>query len=130
MPRITLHPMKAIVPVLSALLFTVSSSAAAGDGMEVVKVPPDHPGSIRFDSCARPNYPEEALKQKQQGEVTLRFLIGADGVVKKSLVQKSSGFPALDEAALAGIAKCRFNPPMVDGKPVDGWTAIVYVWKP
>lgn len=106
------------------------ASAAAGDKMVPIKATASSPGNIRTDTCARPEYPEEALKQNHQGVVTLQFLLGADGAVKQSRVHTSSGYPALDEAALVGIAKCRFNPPIVDGKPVEGWTAIQYVWKP
>lgn len=84
---------------------------------------------IRYESCSRPVYPEEALRQGREGTVLLRFLIGADGWVKRALVAKSSGDPALDEAARAGLETCRFHPPLADGKPVDAWTAIEYVWQ-
>ncbi|WP_296946320.1 energy transducer TonB [uncultured Massilia sp.] len=87
-------------------------------------------GSVRTDTCARPEYPKEAREHHHQGTVTLRFLLGADGTVKQSLIHTSSGYPALDEAALVAISKCRFNPALVDGKAVEGWTAIQYVWKP
>jgi len=53
-----------------------------------------------------------------------------DGVVKQSLIHASSGYPTLDEAALVAISKCRFNPTLVDGKAVEGWTAIQYFWNP
>ena len=107
-------------------------SAAAQDAekRERVKLRPDSPGNIRTETCSRPEYPEQERAQNHQGMVTLRFLIGADGVVKRSLVQVSSGYPALDEAALSAISKCRFNPPVYQGKPAEGWTAIQYVWKP
>lgn len=106
------------------------ASAHAGDKIVPIKATVGAPGNIGTETCARPEYPEQDLKQNHQGAVTLRFLLGADGVVKQSLVHTSSGYPTLDEAALTAISKCRFNPPMVDGKPVEGWTAIQYVWKP
>lgn len=62
--------------------------------------------------------------------VTLRFLVGADGKVKKSFVSTSSGHPALDDAALVAISKCSFNPPMANGQPVEAWIPIQYEWKP
>jgi protein TonB len=107
-----------------------SAGAGAGDKVVPIKATASSPGNIRTDTCSRPEYPEQALKQNHQGTVTLRFLLGPDGVVKRSLIQTSSGYPALDEAALVGLSKCRFNPPLVDGKAVEGWTAIQYVWKP
>lgn len=106
--------------VLAGLLLAgVSGWATGGDSA---------PGMIRYESCARPVYPEEDFRQNHEGTVTLRFLIGADGWVKESLVVKSSGYPALDEAARSGLAKCRFRPPMADGKPVTAWTPVQYVW--
>ncbi|QOY95370.1 energy transducer TonB [Massilia sp. UMI-21] len=122
--------LKASMSVAVGLLFMGPSGAHAGETAGAVKLTASSPGNIRTETCSRPEYPEQELKQNHQGTVTLRFLIGADGIIKRSLVQTSSGFPALDEAALAGISKCRFNPPLVKGKPVEAWTAIQYVWKP
>lgn len=116
--------------IVVGILLMGSSGAHADEKANAAKITTGSPGNIRFDTCSRPEYPEQELKQDHQGTVTLQFLIGADGTVKRSLVHTSSGFPVLDEAALAGISKCRFDPPMVDGKPVEGWTAIQYVWKP
>ena len=78
----------------------------------------------------RPAYPEREAEQNHQGRVTLRFLVGADGKAKESRVMSSSGYPALDEAALAAISKCSFNPPLANGKPVDAWIPVQYDWKP
>ena len=105
-------------------------SANADDKIVPIKATASSPGNIRTDTCSRPVYPEQELQQKHQGVVTLRFLLGADGMVKRSLIHTSSGYAALDEAALVAISKCRFNPPLVDGKAVEGWTAIQYSWKP
>lgn len=104
--------------------------ANAGDKIVPIKATASSPGYLRPKTCARPAYPKPDLERKHGGTVTLRFLLGADGGVKQSLVHTSSGHPSLDEAARLAIGKCRFNPPMVDGQPVEGWTAIQYVWEP
>jgi TonB family protein len=118
-------------------VFTVAVSSAPGwasapdpDKLVPVALAANAPGTIRFDSCARPAYPEEEAKQHHQGLVTLRFLVGADGKVKESLVMKSSGYPALDDAARVAISKCSFNPPAANGKPVNAWIPVQYEWKP
>lgn len=82
----------------------------------------------RFDTCAKPMYPADALAQKATGTVTLRFLIDTDGTVADAVVQKSSGTPSLDEAARVAIAKCRFTPATVGGKPQRAWAPVQYVW--
>lgn len=118
------------VSAAAMLALMGSASADAGDKIVPIKATASSPGNIRTETCTRPAYPKQDLEQKHGGTVTLRFLLGADGVVKQSLVHTSSGHPSLDEAARLAMVKCRFNPPMVDGKPVEGWTAIMFVWEP
>ncbi|WBS03502.1 energy transducer TonB [Pseudoduganella sp. SL102] len=81
-----------------------------------------------FRTCARPVWPKEAVQNKQQGTVTLSFLISDSGAVTDSKVTRSSSFPLLDVAALEGIMKCRFRPSTVDGKPIPAWVQMQYVW--
>jgi protein TonB len=64
----------------------------------------------------------------EEGTVALRLLVGTDGKVIQSEIEKSSGFKRLDEAARAGLSKCLFRPATVDGKPVEAWTTIRYLW--
>jgi len=45
-------------------------------------------------------YPEEAIKQKQEGTVLLGFDLAHDGTVTKAWIEQSSGNPLLDQAAL------------------------------
>jgi protein TonB len=81
-----------------------------------------------FNTCARPEYPRSSQRNEETGTTTLQFLIGTDGGVKESKLQKSSGFRDLDRAAQAALSKCRFKPAVVDGQPKEGWTAVQYVW--
>ena len=118
------------VAALAVLCTSGCASALDPDKLVPVRLAPNAPGMIRFDTCARPAYPAEAAKQNYQGMVTLHFLVGADGKVKESRMLKSSGYPALDDAALVAISKCSFNPPMANGKPVNAWIPIQYDWKP
>lgn len=86
------------------------------------------PAVADFTTCAKPEWPKEALARRQQGRVTLAFQIGADGAVTDSKVEKSSGFPLLDIAARDGIRKCVFKPATKDGKPQGSWLKMQYVW--
>jgi TonB family protein len=118
------------VSAAAMLVLLGSAGADAGDRIVPIKATASSPGNLRPETCSRPTYPKQDLEQKHGGTVTLRFLLGADGAVKRSVVHTSSGHASLDEAARLAIVKCRFNPPMVDGKPVEGWTAVQYVWEP
>jgi protein TonB len=51
--------------------------------------------------AAHRRYPEEARRRSQQGDVTVRFTVAADGRVSDVSVTNGSGVGALDAAALA-----------------------------
>lgn len=61
-------------------------------------------------SCTVPEWPREALRYEIEGTTTLQFRIGPDGAVRKAQVMQGSGWSILDQAALAGLARCRFKP--------------------
>lgn len=83
---------------------------------------------VDFSTCAKPDYPLASLRAGQVGAVVLAFLIGSDGTVKDAKLVTSSGFPLLDMAAQDGVRRCRFKPSRVDGKAVEAWMKMQYVW--
>ncbi|ARJ64379.1 energy transducer TonB [Magnetospirillum sp. ME-1] len=93
---------------------------------EVVKVPPT---LDQNRPCKPPQYPLASRRAEESGAVVLKFLIEADGSVMESVVEASSGFERLDEAARQALALCRFKPGTVDGRPERSWARIRYVWK-
>jgi len=84
---------------------------------------------ISASSCEKPEYPSASKRLEDEGTVQLKFLVGADGKVIESAVEKSSGFRRLDEAARAGLSKCQFKPGTVDGKPQQTWASMKYTWR-
>ncbi|UQV47875.1 energy transducer TonB [Janthinobacterium lividum] len=70
--------------------------------------------------------PLAAVKQNQCR--LLVFDVNENGKAILSSVVKSSGHPALDEAARSGIAKCTFKPALAGGKPVSASVKVQYVW--
>ena len=91
--------------------------------------PVSTPAVISASSCEKPEYPSASKRLEEEGTVTLKFLVGADGKVIESAVEKSSGFRRLDEAARAGLSKCQFKPGTVDGKPQQTWASMKYTWR-
>jgi protein TonB len=79
--------------------------------------------------CAKPDYPSASRRMEEEGTVTLKFLIGADGKVLQADIEKSSGFTRLDDAARNALSKCQFRPGTVDGKPEQSWASIKYTWR-
>jgi protein TonB len=58
------------------------------------------------------------------GEVNVWFLIDEGGAVQKTLVNESSGYPALDEAALGVGRSMEFTPARNRDKAVPVWVSI------
>ena len=65
-------------------------------------------------------YPPELYAQKVQGNVTLRIHIDAAGAVRpeSTTVMESSGYPALDSAAVSGARVLHFKPAYAKGAPL------------
>ena len=102
----------------AAILF-----AAAGSNAMANEVP----ASFDAKSC-KAEYPKAALMNEEQGVVSMKFLVSADGKVLESKLDKSSGFKSLDKAAITAISACKFKPGSKDGKPDSTWTKVEYNW--
>lgn len=57
-----------------------------------------------------PKYPPESRKLREQGVVLLKVSVTAEGRAADVKVQRSSGFPRLDTAALQAVRRWEFNP--------------------
>jgi TonB family protein len=87
------------------------------------------PAVITASSCGKPEYPSVSKRLEEEGVVQIKFLVGTDGKVIESAVEKSSGFSRLDEAAKEGLSKCQFKPATVDGKPQQSWASLKYTYR-
>jgi len=88
----------------------------------------DDPNSIAHADYARnppPVYPADARRRAEQGTVTIRVLIGADGSVEHAELAESSGFDSLDDAALDTVrSRWRFVPARHGGLAVESWVLV------
>ncbi len=66
------------------------------------------------------HYPPTLYSRKAQGNVVLRIFIDSTGHVRpeSTTVAQSSGQPAFDSAAIAGVGDLRFTPAQRHGAPV------------
>jgi protein TonB len=102
---------------------TASTNAGAGGtGVAPVRT------AAMLDGCAKPAYPAQAARNGDSGTVTLALLVGVDGRVTGSRIERSSGFRDLDRAALTALSQCRFKPAMLGDVAQAGWTQLAYVW--
>jgi TonB family protein len=67
-------------------------------------------------------YPVPLLEQGIEGRVLLRLYADSMGTVvpDSTRVAESSGYPALDSAAVGGASALRFSPALRHGRPVAG----------
>ena len=80
-------------------------------------------------SCAPPEYPDQAVDMGETGTTGMQFLISATGAVEQSRIAHSSGHNDLDHTALAALSQCKFSPALgSDGKPQEAWANINFVW--
>ena len=88
----------------------------------------DDPNSTAHADYARnpaPIYPAAARRHEQQGTVTVKVLVDADGSVERAEIADSSGFDALDDAALDTVrSRWRFVPARRDGIAVESWVLV------
>jgi TonB family protein len=74
-----------------------------------------------------PVYPKAAALQRIEGPVTLQAMVNEDGSVQD--VKVVSGEPLLAHAAQQAIAKWRYSPYLLNGKPVSMRTEITVRFK-
>lgn len=75
-------------------------------------------------------YPPSARRLEQEGTVILKVLVDSEGRITQSAVEKSSGFPSLDDAARTAVTQCRGGKAATaNGTPEDAWTKVKYTFK-
>ncbi len=116
-----LHP--AICALALALALPLSASAQFVSSKKMPSVARPGPGD---KDCKRPAYPESSARNGDEGVVTLQYLVTKDGAILEGKVVKSSGFSALDKAALVELAKCAYEFPEGEEEPAK--VTFKYAW--
>lgn len=78
-----------------------------------------------FLTPLQPEYPRYSKKLHEHGTVLLKVLIDEEGLPRQVLVQQSSGFERLDDAAVQAMRRVRFKPFVRDGIAVAVWATSV-----
>jgi len=76
------------------------SAAAPGDDPKAKREEADYYSLLSAHLNRKKRYPSEAKKARQQGVVTVRFTVHADGRISGSSIRTSSGHDLLDQATL------------------------------
>lgn len=114
----SVKPENPVLPPVAPPVTPVSNAPA-------VRIPP----VIDSRACEKPRYPRASELAEETGTVVLALLVGVDGRVIDSKIEKSSGFTNLDKAARSALSLCKFKPATIDGKPEQAWAKLTYEWK-
>jgi TonB family protein len=97
-----------------------SRSGDQAGGGEPSGGPPDQEPPVALNGDAPIQYPPRLYDQKVEGDVVLRLFVDSTGrlAAESSRVAESSGYPALDSAALSGSRRLRFTPARRHGLPI------------
>lgn len=83
--------------------------------------------SPTLEKYVPPEYPASVREKGAEGIVTVKVLVGADGAAERiELSSVTTGYPELDEAALAAAKQCEFTAGTVDGEPAAMWTQLPF----
>lgn len=76
-----------------------------------------------------PPYPMTARRHGMQGRVLLRAEIQADGSCSQTVLQQSSGWPLLDQAAMQAVRNWRFTPAHLGSQAIVAWVEVPITFK-
>ncbi|WP_431820015.1 energy transducer TonB [Burkholderia sp. F1] len=93
-------------------------SAAPGPARETMDV--SAPKNVPTLQCVfvKPDYPSMSRRRGESGTASVHFVVGVTGKVESVELQKSSGYPRLDEAALAAMRASTCRPYIENGQAI------------
>lgn len=113
-----------VPPKTEALAADKSALPATSHGQMMKSAPNAEPKNVSTVGCEvpAPEYPRQAKRLQQEGETLVRLTINAEGRVAKVSIARSSGYPALDEAAIAAVTQARCQPYLENGQAISVMT--------
>lgn len=105
-------------PSPAAAPAAAAPSAAAGPARETMEV--SAPKNVPTLQCAfvKPDYPSMSRRRGESGTAYVHFVVGVTGKIESIDLQKSSGYPRLDDAALAAMRATTCRPYIENGQAI------------
>ena len=116
------QPQHEAQPVTAPKAPAVSKAPAASK----VVTPPQF--SAAYLNNPAPDYPRLSKKLREQGTVRLRVEVSANGLAASVAVSQSSGYPRLDEAAVAAVKRWKFIAAKQGDQPVAAQVIVPLVF--
>jgi protein TonB len=117
-PDINIDVTEAALATTAITTTTQQPTAPAPPAPAPVTSPPK---PLNSHAVGANDYPPISIRLSEQGIVTVRYLVNAEGNVDEAQVTSSSGKERLDEAAIRMVKRWRFKPALQEGKPVPTW---------
>jgi TonB family protein len=109
---LTCHsPMRLVSEAPGSAAASFDDSALPGSSLLFLR-PVTEARVLRSSSAA---YPSADFKLKHHGAVVVAVTVGTHGAVLRSRVETSSGYPGLDDAAVAAARLTQFSEPQLNG---------------
>ncbi|MBN3816336.1 energy transducer TonB [Paraburkholderia sp. Se-20369] len=105
-------------PAPAAAPAAAAPAAATGPARETMEV--SAPKNVPTLQCAfvKPDYPSMSRRRGESGTAYVHFVVGVTGKIESIDLQKSSGYPRLDEAALAAMRATSCRPYIENGQAI------------
>lgn len=112
---------------ISRTAVAAPASATVQPASEPVLTPPSF--SAAYLRNPPPRYPPAARRNGDEGTVMLRVRVTADGAAAQVELDRSSGFPLLDGAALDAVRGWRFVPARRGTRSIEDWVRVPVVFR-
>ena len=96
-----------------------ASKSSAQAGVPQERIEPS--SNANYLNNPKPEYPPLSQRMGEEGTVRIRVFVLKNGRAQEASVQKSSGYPRLDAAALKAALSWRYVPGTVGGEARDMW---------
>ena len=109
-----------LVPVMAGCERKDDGTMRLVDRSAPTPVSPAEEPPVAINPVSPVRYPLALLEQGIEGQVLLRLYVDSAGRVipDSTRIEESSGYPALDSAALVGSPELRFSPALHQGRPI------------
>ena len=76
-------------------------------------------------SMVKPEYPDDALREAEEGYVLVEAYIASDGTVDEAYVRSSFGAMSFETSSIAAVKQFLFKPVREGGKPISFWVSFL-----
>ena len=83
-----------------------------GNRAEIIKVAAS---ALRYRHAVRPQYPAISIERHEIGQALIKVVVRGDGSVQTAILERSSGYRRLDDAALVAARRSSFYPYIQNG---------------